>query len=191
MAEGDTADFTRLLQRWSGGDEVALEELAPLVYEELHRVAHRYMLGEKKGHLLQTTALINEAYIRLAGLSSIDWQNRTHFFAVAAQLMRRILVDFARWQKSLKRGGETPHLPLEENCVSNIPLDTDIVALDDALKALSTVDERKSKVVELRFFGGLTVAETAGVLKVSQDTVLRDWRLAKIWLKREMKRTAQ
>ena len=189
MAGGDRSEFTRLLHRWSGGDQLALEELAPLVYEELHRVAHRYMLGEKKGHLLQTTALINEAYIRLAGLDSMDWQNRTHFYAVAAQLMRRILVDFARSHKSLKRGGDAPHVPLEERSLSNNPLETDLVGLDDALEALSKVDERKSRVVELRFFGGLTVAETAKVLTVSEDTVHRDWRLAKIWLKREMSRT--
>ena len=185
MGEG-SSQVTRLLQLWSGGDEFALEELAPIVLQELHRLAHRYMSGEKKGHLLQTTALINEAYIRLTGLEKMDWQNRAHFYAVAAQMMRRILVDFARSQKSLKRGGEARRVAIEDIPLASEDPDLNLVALDDALHRLSTVDERKCKVVELRFFGGLSVIETAQVLNVSPDTVMRDWRLSKVWLRREM-----
>jgi RNA polymerase sigma factor (TIGR02999 family) len=167
-----------------------LEELTPIVFQELHRLAHRYMSGEREGHLLQTTALINEAYIRLTGLESIDWQNRTHFYAVAAQMMRRILVDFARSQKSLKRGGKAQQLAIEDLPLASEGPDLSMIDLDDALQVLSEVDERKCKVVELRFFGGLSVVETAEVLKVSPDTVMRDWRLAKVWLRREMARTS-
>jgi RNA polymerase sigma factor (TIGR02999 family) len=184
---GQTSNqVTRLLQLWSDGDKIALEKLTPIVFQELHRLAHRYMSGEKQGHLLQTTALINEAYIRLTGLERMDWQNRTHFYAVASQMMRRILVDFARSQKSLKRGGKASRVSIDDIPLVSEDTDLNLVALDDALQVLSDVDERKCKVVELRFFGGLSVAETAEVLKVSPDTVLRDWRLAKVWLRREM-----
>lgn len=177
---------TLLLKAWSVGDEKALEKLTPLVYRQLHEIAQRYMAGERSGHTLQTSALVNEAYLRLVDCKKVNWQDRAHFFAVSAQLMRRILIDFARSRNYLKRGGAIPHVSLEEApSVSSEP-DVDLVALDDALKALSAVDERKSKVVELKFFGGLSVEETAEVLRVSSDTVIRDWRLAKIWLLREL-----
>ncbi len=179
-------DVTRLLKAWSGGDDEALEKLTPLVYRQLHEIARRYMAGERPGHMLQTTALVNEAYLRLVDCGNVTWQDRAHFFAVSAQLMRRILIDFARSRGYLKRGGAVPHISLEEApSVSNEP-DLNLVALDDALKSLSAVDERKGRVVELRFFGGLSVEETAEVLHISTDTVIRDWRLAKIWLLREL-----
>jgi RNA polymerase sigma factor (TIGR02999 family) len=182
-----THEVTRLLKAWSAGDEEALEKLTPLVYRQLHEIARRYMAGERSGHTLQTTALVNEAYLRLVDCGRVNWQDRAHFFAVSAQLMRRILIDFARSRGYLKRGAAAPHIPLEEApSVSSEP-DLNLVALDDALKALSNVDERKSRVVELKFFGGLSVEETAEVLHVSSDTVVRDWRLAKIWLLRELK----
>lgn len=177
---------TLLLKAWSVGDEKALEKLTPLVYRQLHEIAQRYMAGERSGHTLQTTALVNEAYLRLVDCKKVNWQDRAHFFAVSAQLMRRILIDFARSRNYLKRGGAIPHISLEEAPSVGSEPDVDLVALDDALKALSAVDERKSKVVELKFFGGLSVEETAEVLRVSSDTVIRDWRLAKIWLLREL-----
>jgi RNA polymerase sigma factor (TIGR02999 family) len=181
-------EVTRLLKAWSAGDEEALEKLTPLVFRQLHEIARRYMAGERSGHTLQTTALVNEAYLRLVDCGKVNWQDRAHFFAVSAQLMRRILIDFARSRGYLKRGGAVPHISLEEApSVCNEP-DVNLVALDDALKALSAVDERKSKVVELKFFGGLNVEETAEVLGISSDTVTRDWRLAKIWLLRELSR---
>jgi len=186
LDSSSTHEVTLLLKAWSVGDEGALKKLTPLVYRQLHEIAQRYMAGERSGHTLQTTALVNEAYLRLVDCGKVNWQDRAHFFAVSAQLMRRILIDFARSRGYLKRGGDVPHVSLEEApSVCNEP-DVNLVALDDALKALSAVDERKSKVVELRFFGGLSVEETAEVLRVSSDTVLRDWRLAKIWLLREL-----
>lgn len=182
-------EVTRLLQAWSAGDEHALEKLTPLVYQQLHQIAQRYMAGERDGHMLQTTALVNEAYLRLLDCGKVKWQDRAHFFAISAQLMRRILIDFARSRGYLKRGGAAPHISLDEApSVCGEP-DLDLVALDDALKALAAVDERKSKVVELKFFGGLSAEETAEVLHVSSDTVIRDWRLAKIWLLRELSHT--
>lgn len=188
MEVPSTHEVTLLLKAWSVGDEAALEKLTPLVYQQLHNIARRYMAGERPGHTLQTTALVNEAYLRLVDSRKVNWQDRAHFFAVSAQLMRRILIDFARSRGYLKRGGAVPHISLDETpSVCNEP-DVNLVALDDALKALSEVDERKSKVVELRFFGGLNVEETAEVLRVSTDTVIRDWRLAKIWLLRELSR---
>jgi RNA polymerase sigma factor (TIGR02999 family) len=181
-------EVTRLLKAWSAGDEQALEKLTPLVYRQLHQIAQRYMGGERSGHILQTTALVNEAYLRLVDCGQVNWQDRAHFFAISANLMRRILVDFARSRGYLKRGGAIPHVSLEEApSVCDEP-DVNLVALDDALKALAAVDERKSKVVELRFFGGLSVEETAEVLRISGDTVIRDWRLAKIWLLHELSR---
>jgi RNA polymerase sigma-70 factor (ECF subfamily) len=177
---------TRLLQDWSQGKDAALEELLPLVHQELRRLARRYMFGERPGHTLQTTALVNEAYLRLLGSRKVNWQNRAHFFAISAQLMRRILVDYARAREYQKRGGGAPKVTLDEALMGPQEKGHDLVALDDALKALAGVDPRKSKVVELRFFGGLSVEETADVLKVSPDTVHRDWRLAKAWLAREM-----
>jgi RNA polymerase sigma-70 factor, ECF subfamily len=179
-------EVTQLLKAWTTGDERALEKLTPLVYEQLRRVAQHHMAGQRPGHILQTTALVNEVYLQLLDCGQMNWQDRAHFFAMSAQLMRRILIDFARSRGSQKRGGDAVHVSLDEApSVSKEP-DPSLVALDDALKALAAVDERKSKVVELRFFGGLSVEETAAVLKVSLETVMRDWRLAKIWLLREL-----
>ena len=158
----------------------------PLVYEELHRLAQRYMAHERSGHTLQTTALVNEAYVRLVRAGNVNFQNRAHFFAVSAQLMRRILVEFARRQGSLKRGGDVQRVSLEESMVVYGERGADLVALDDALLALSAIDARRSRVVELRFFGGLSVEEAAEVLKVSPETVMHDWKLSKAWLLREM-----
>jgi RNA polymerase sigma factor (TIGR02999 family) len=181
-----TDEFTQLLKAWTGGDQSALGKLTPLAYEHLHQVARRYMAGERPGHALQTTALVNEVYLRLVDCGQVHWQDRAHFFAVSAQLMRRILIDFARSRGYQKRGGGVVQIPLDEApSVCDEP-DDNLVALDDALQALATIDERKSKVVELRFFGGLSIEETAEVLKVSPETVQRDWRLAKVWLLREM-----
>jgi RNA polymerase sigma factor (TIGR02999 family) len=180
-------DVTQLLQAWSRGDESALEKLVPLVYRELHLRARRCMAREREPHSLQTTALIHEAYLRLAGSSPVDWESRGHFFAIAARLMRRILVDRARARRSQKRGGELRPASFDEQLVVAGPA-RDLVSLDDALHALARFDERKARVVELRFFGGLSADETATVLGVSPQTVLRDWRLAKAWLLREMKR---
>jgi RNA polymerase sigma-70 factor (ECF subfamily) len=181
-------EVTRLLKAWSAGDEQALEKLTPLVYRQLHQIAQRYMGGERSGHTLQTTALVNEAYLRLVDCGRVNWQDRAHFFAVSANLMRRILIDWARSRGYLKRGGALPHIPLEEAPPVYQDADVNLVALDDALTALAAVDERKSRVVELKFFGGLSVEETAEVLHVSSDTVNRDWRLAKLWLLRELSR---
>ena len=184
----DRQQVTRLLRAWSMGDRQALDELMPLVHNELQRLAHHYMAGQRPGHTLQTTALVNEAYLRLVDCSRVRWQNRAHFFAVSAQLMRRILVDFARSRGYLKRGAGVRPLSLEKAPDLFQTTDPDVVALDDALNALAAIDPRKSQVIELRFFGGLTAEETAEVLKVSPDTVLRDWKLAKIWLHRELSR---
>jgi RNA polymerase sigma factor (TIGR02999 family) len=181
MAPPSTHDVTQLLKAWSTGDEEALRTLMPVVYEELHRAARRYMGGERSD-TLQTTALINEVYLRLVDFQHISWQNRAHFFGVCAQLMRRILIDFARARRSQKRGANVSHIPLDEALIVTDEPAADLIALDEALKALAAIDERKSRVVELRFFGGLSVEETAEVLKISPDTVLRDWKLAKVWL---------
>jgi RNA polymerase sigma factor (TIGR02999 family) len=179
-------EISNLLKAWDAGDELALERLTPLVYAELHRAAHRYMTGERSEHTLQTTALINELYLRLVDFQHVDWQNRAHFFGICAQLMRRVLVDFSRARSSQKRGGNAPQFSFDEELMISNAAQPDLVALDDALKALATVDERKSRVVELRFFGGLDVRETAEVLRVSSETVMRDWKLAKAWLFREL-----
>jgi len=177
---------TQLLRAWTTGDEQALDKLTPLVYEQLRHVARHFMAGERPGHVLQTTALVNEVYLKLVDCGQMNWQDRAHFFAVSAQLMRRILVDFARSRDYQKRGGGVLHISLDETpSVCDEP-DMQLVALDDALKALAAVDERKSRVVEMRFFGGLSIEETAEVLKVSSETVQRDWRLAKVWLLREL-----
>lgn len=191
MVAPSAHEVTQLLKAWSAGDERALEKLTPLVYEELHRVAQRLMAAERSGHTLQATALVNEVYLRLIDGRQIDWQNRAHFLAVCAQLMRRILVDFARSRRYLKRGGQADHVPFDETLFGGPHRPTDIVALDDALKALAVIDERKSQVVELRFFGGLSAEETAVILKVSAETVLRDWKLAKLWLVRELREEAR
>jgi RNA polymerase sigma factor (TIGR02999 family) len=186
VALSPTHEVTQLLKAWTAGDQKALEKLTPLVYEQLHRVAQHYMAGQRPGHTLQTTALVNEVYLRLVDCGQVNWQDRAHFLAVSAQLMRRILIDFARSRGYQKRGGGLPHLSLEEApSVCNEP-DANIIALDDALKALAEVDARKSRVVELRFFGGLSVEETAEVLGVSAETVGRDWKLAKMWLLHEL-----
>jgi len=186
MAEAGNGDLTGLLQAWRSGDASALEKLTPLVYAELRRLARHYMAGEKPGHQLQTTDLVHEAYLRLVDVRHFDWQNRAHFFAVSAGIMRRILVDSARSRHALKRNASA------EVSLDNVALvapepGPDLVALDQALDALAAVDQRKSKVVELRFFGGLTAEESAEVLAVSLETVVRDWRLAKMWLVREMR----
>jgi len=186
MVPPSTHEVTLLLKAWTTGDTEALEKLTPLVYDQLHRVARHYMAGERSDHTLQTTALVNEVYVRLVDCGQVNWQDRAHFFAVASRLMRRILVDFARSRGYQKRGGGAVQVSLEEAPSVGYKPDSNLVALDDALKALALVDERKSKVVELRFFGGLSVEETAEVLKVSEETVGRDWKLAKVWLLREL-----
>ena len=186
MVEPSSPQVTRLLLAWGQGEQTALEKLIPLVHAELRRMARRYMARERTGHTLQTTALVNEAFLKLVDSRQVNWQNRTHFFAISAQLMRRILVDYARARGYQKRGGGAQKVTLDEALIGTPERGQDLVALDDALKALAEVDLRKSKVVELRFFGGLSVEETAEVLKVSQDTILRDWRLAKSWLRREV-----
>lgn len=179
-------EITRLLVAWGDGDQSALEELAPLVQEELRRLAHHYMGRERPGHTLQTSALVNEAYIRLIDWRNVRWQNRSHFFAVAAKLMRRTLVDFARDRQYLKRGGGALQVSLSEAAALTVQRGADLVALDEALTALAELDRRKVQVVEMRFFGGLSVKEVAVVLNVSEETVMRDWRLAKVWLLREL-----
>jgi len=181
-AKGEVCE---LLHAWSAGDTSALERLTPIVYEELHRLARRYMRGERPGHSLQTTALVNEAYLRLVGYERMQWQNRAHFFAVSAQVMRRILVEHAR-RHNLKRGGGVLHVSLDEAAVVAGNRAADLVTLDDAMNTLAQIDPRKAQVVEMRFFGGLSVDETADVLKVSPATVMRDWNTAKAWLYREL-----
>ncbi len=178
-------DISKLLRAWSDGDQSALEGLTPIVYDELHRLAHRYMKRERPGHSLQTTALVNEAYMRLVDYKRMQWQNRAHFFAVSAQLMRRILVDHAR-RHNVKRGGGAQHVSLEEAAIMGGDRAADLVALDDAMNVLGQLDPRKVQVVEMRFFGGLSVEETAEVLKVSPVTVRREWSTAKVWLYREL-----
>src|SRR5271167_1669335 len=178
-------DVSSLLHAWSCGDQRALEKLTPIVYDELHRLARRYMRREKPGHSLQTTALVNEAYTRLVDYKRMQWQDRAHFFAVSAQLMRRILVEHAR-RHNLKRGGGVQHVSLDETAIVGGDRTADLVALDDAMDALARLDARKAQVVEMRFFGGLSVEETAEVLKVSSVTVMRDWSTAKAWLYREL-----
>lgn len=182
----ETKDVTSLLMAWSKGDRDALDKLTPIVYRELHQLAHRFMSRERSGHSLQTTALVNEAYMRLLDCSRIRWQDRAHFFAVSAQLMRRILVDEARRQ-NLKRGRGVEHVPLENAAEIGGARPTDLVALDDAMNALGQMDVRKMQVVEMRYFGGLSVQETAHVLKISTVTVVRDWNSAKAWLYRQIR----
>jgi RNA polymerase sigma factor (TIGR02999 family) len=177
---------TQLLKAWGNGDEAARDELMTLVYEELHRLAHQYLKRERPGHTLQTSALVNEAFVKLIDQKDVRWQNRGHFFAIAAQLMRRILVDHARIRRAAKRGGNASPVSLDDALVISNERSAEVVALDEALTALATVDERKSQIVELRFFGGLSIEETAEVLAVSPGTVMRDWTLAKAWLRREM-----
>jgi len=185
MNEGGANDVSTLLRAWSGGDQGALDRLTPIVYKELHRLASRYMKGERSGHSLQATALVNEAYMRLADYKRMQWQDRAHFFAVSAQVMRRILVEHAR-RHNLKRGGGVPHVSLGEAVVVAGTQDTDLIVLDDAMNALARIDPRKVQVVEMRFFGGLSVEETAEVLHVSAVTVKREWRAAKLWPYRKL-----
>ena len=180
----DPGGITHLLLAWREGDRGAFDRLVPVVYAELRRLAHRYMQGERAGHLLQTTALVHEAYFRLVGLDR-DWEGRRHFFAVAAQVMRQVLVDFARRREAGKRGGGAVVVPLEEASLS-LERAEELIRLDDALQALAQLDARKARIVELRFFGGLTIEETAEVLGLSHATVERDLKLAKAWLQREM-----
>jgi RNA polymerase sigma factor (TIGR02999 family) len=186
MALLPSHDITRLLRAWSAGDQWALESLAPLIYKELHRAAHRYMAGEQAGHTLQTTALVNEVYLRLVDVGGASWYDRAHFFAVCAQCMRRILTDYARSRQAQKRGGIAPHVSLDDAAVVCREPSGDVLAVDDALNKLAAFDPRKSQVVELRFFGGLSIKEAAEVLKVSRVTVERDWKLAKAWLVQEL-----
>lgn len=183
-----SGDVTRLLLRWRGGHQEALDQLMPLVYEELHLLAHNYMFRERGGHLFQTTALVHEAYIRLVDLD-VEWNDRHHFFALAARMMRRILVDLARRQQAEKRGGNVVDVPLEDALEIAHGEPSYLVALDDALRSLAQIDERKSQVLELRFFGGLTIQETSEVLELSTATVERDVKVAKAWLARELKKT--
>ena len=178
--------MTGLLRAWGDGDDAALEQLVPLVEAELRRLARAYMARERRGHTLQTTALVNEAFVRLTGARKLRWQDRAHFLGISARLMRRVLVDHARTRGYQKRGGGAFKTTLTEGLVVTREPSVDLVALDRALDKLATVDERKSRVVEMRFFGGLSVEETAEALHVSTDTIKRDWRLAKLWLLREL-----
>lgn len=178
--------ITQLLRAWGEGDAAAMERLAPLIYQELHRIAGRYMRHEKPGNTLQATALVNQAWLHLAGGAHVLWQDRAHFFAVSSQIMRRILVDAARARNAGKRCGQAPRFQLNESIDAAPPRDAELIALDDALDALAQFDGRKARVVEMRFFGGLSVEETAAVLKISPQSVMRDWKLARAWLQREM-----
>ncbi len=188
MRSSEGAPFvTGLLRKWQDGDDSALEQLLPLVQETLHRLAHRYVHRERAGHTLQTTALVNEAFIRLVGQQGVDWQGRAHFFAVSAQVMRHILVDYARQRASGKRGGGFRHVTLDGELAVSAERSAELVALDDALEALGRINPRGSKVVELRYFGGMNNKEAAEVLQVSETTVERDWRLARAWLYRELR----
>ena len=187
----DSSQITVLLRAWAGGDPVALDRLTPLVYGELHRMARRYMRRERAGNSIQTTALVNEAYLRIVDVKNVSWQDRVHFFSLSAQMMRRILVDAARARASAKRGGQMKRVDhssafnLDEIPDVGFARDRELVAIDDALNTLAQMDPRKSRVIELRFFGGLSVEETAEVLKISPQSVMRDWKLAKAWLMRE------
>jgi len=183
-----SGEVTVLLEAWARGDRTALERLVPVVHDELRRMARRYMHNENPGNTLQTQALVNEAYLKLVGVTDVSWQNRTHFFAVSAQIMRRILVDAARARSAEKRGGEVVKFDLNESIDGLPDQGRQLVALDEALDALANVDERKAQVVEMKFFGGLSVEEIAEVLKVSPRSVMRDWNLARAWLAREMAR---
>lgn len=186
MGEAHTSETTRLLRDWANGDRAALDRLMPRVYRELRRVAGHFMQNENPGRTLQATALVHEAYLKLIEVDNVDWEHRAHFFAVAAQIMRRILLDAARKRGTAKRGGKAPRVNLDEIPDLGSQRGSQLIALDEALSCLAEVDARKARVIELRFFGGLSVEETAAVLKVSQDTVLRDWRLARAWLLKEL-----
>ena len=193
MAPGGSAQITALIRAWCAGDQSALERVTPLVYDELRRIAKRYMRNQRAGHTLQTTALVHEAYLHLVGSESTGWRDRAHFFAVSAQIMRRILIDAARARASQKRGGGVEYVThsaavnLDEIAAPDSGRGTELLALEDAMTRLEQMDARKARVVELRFYGGLSVEETAEVLKVSPQTVMRDWRLARVWLARELR----
>ena len=183
-------EITELLAEWRDGNQSALDELYPLVYNELHRLARRYMSRERKGHTLQTTALINEAYVRLVDQKNVQWANRSHFFAISAQIMRRILIDHARRHAYAKRGGGAQQVSLEEAATVTPDQSRELIRLDEALKTLAEMDARRSQVVELRYFGGLNNEEIAGVLKISENTVTRDWNMARAWLYQQLSETA-
>ena len=183
------AEVTQLLLAWADGDKQALEALMPIVYRELHRLARRYMAGERVQHTLQASALVNEAYLKLIDVERVQWQNRAHFFGVSAQMMRRILVDFARSRNYQKRGGGAQQVTLNEELIPSSGNRNDLAALDDALKTLESIDPRKVRVVEMRFFAGLSVEETAEAMQLSPETVMRDWKFAKAWLQRELKKS--
>jgi RNA polymerase sigma factor (TIGR02999 family) len=185
MESSTPPNITQLLVAWNQGDQDALAQLTPLVYRELHRLAHGYLAGERRGHVLQTTALVNEAFVRLIDWQQVEWQNRAHFFGVSATLMRHILVQFAREQQAAKRGGQAIQVSLSEAAAS-ARQNPDLVALDDALNTLEKLDPRQARTVELRFFGGLSLEETAEVLRVSVSTVRRDWRMAQAWLHQQL-----
>jgi len=186
MSQNPTKEVAQLLIAWSSGDKAALDRLMPLIHQELRRLAHRYMSRERPGHTLQTTALVNEAYVRLVNRKNVHWQNRAHFFAIAAELMRTILVDHARSHAFAKRGGGARNITLDEALVVSQERAAEVVALDEALKGLADIDPQQSRVVELRFFGGLTIEETAEVLHLSAGTIKREWRSAKAWLYHEL-----
>jgi RNA polymerase sigma factor (TIGR02999 family) len=186
--ESNSSQVTELLQRWSGGDSAARERLVPLIYEELRQLARRCLAGQRENHTLQSTALVHEAYLRLIDYTTVRWDSRIHFFAVAAQLMRRILVDHVRMRHAQKRGGGQVTLVLDERVASPHQRAVDLVALDDALNSLAHLDERQCRLVELRFFAGLTIEETAEVMKISPASVKREWATARLWLLREMSR---
>lgn len=186
MSPSSTPTITQLLVAWNRGDQQALELLTPQVYRELRRLAHGYLAGERRGHVLQTTALVNEAFVRLIDWQQVEWQNRAHFFGVAATLMRHILVQFAREQQAQKRGGQAIRVSLSEAAAISTRHNPDLVALDDALTELEKLDPRQARTVELRFFGGLNLEEAAEVLKVSVTTVRRDWRMAQAWLHQQL-----
>lgn len=179
-------DVSQLLTEWTNGSQAARDELMALVYEELRRLAHRHMGRERPGHTLQTSALVHEAFIRMVDQKDVQWESRAHFFAIAAQMMRRILVDYARSRGNLKRGGNAQHIPLDQTIIVSEERSSEVIALDDALLGLASFDQRKSQIVELRFFGGLSIEETAEVLGVSPGTIMRDWTLAKAWLRKEI-----
>lgn len=187
MTSDSPHDLTVLLYDWYRGDQAALDKIIPRVYAELRRLAHIYMTREQPGHVLQTTALIHEAFLRLTKAENIEWQDRTHFFAISAGLMRRVLIDFARARGSRKRGADSPQVSFDESLVISPEKDPDLIAIEDALNSLAEVDARQARIVELRFFGGLTEEETATALGISRRTVIRDWKSAKLWLLHELK----
>jgi RNA polymerase sigma factor (TIGR02999 family) len=186
MPPSESGEVTKLLRAWGSGDRDALDRLTPRVYDELRRMSRKYMRNERVGHTLQATALVNDVYVRLVDVGSVDWKDRAHFFAVCAQMMRRILIDSARARNAGRRGGGAVKIDVEDVCVGAPDRDASTIALDDALSALASLDPRKVQVIELRYFGGLSVEETAEILKISPQSVMRDWKLAKAWLAREM-----